>query len=384
LTFWTFTDIICFNGSLKVVIIVKPDMQGFNEKKATDVLSEVLSRVPFLSVQEIERNAVVPALEKYPTKLAEIDILARLRSSSSEEQLLIVEVKNNGQPSYVNRAIDQLSRYKVNFPDAYFVFMAPYISPRSAEICKRQGIGYIDFSGNCNLSFKNVFIERNNYPSLFQEKRELRSLFFPKATRVLRVLLEDPGRLWKVNELANKAKVSLGLASNIKKRLLEQAFIEELTEGVKLKEPEQLLKKWSENYSYEDNEISSYYSMKSMADVESEIAEVCKNEGIQYALTGFSGAARLAPSVRYQQAMIFVDVDNTEKITNRLNLKPGERGANISLWKPYDVYVFYSAKEIDNIKIVSPEQIYLDLNKYPGRGKEAAEAILDEVLRHKW
>lgn len=92
----------------------------------------------------------------------------------------------------------------------------------------------------------------------------------------------------------------------------------------------------------------------------------------------------MAPSVRYRQAMSFVDVDNMERIASRLNLTPADRGANISLWKPYDEYVFYGGKELNGIRIVSPEQLYLDLNRHPGRGREAAEAILEGALRRKW
>lgn len=363
---------------LKVAIIVKRNLRDINEKKAVEVLKETLSRVPFLTIKAIERDSAVPG------QVGEIDILARLKLSSSKGQLLIVEVKSSGQPRYVNLAISQLLRYRERFPDAYFVYMAPYISPRSAEICRREGMGYIDFSGNYYLSFQDVFMEGKDYPSLFQEKRELRSLFFPRATRVLRVMLDNPGKLWRVQELARYAKVSLGLASGIKRRLSEQTFIEELPGGLKLREPELLLVRWSENYSYEDNEISSYYSMKSIAHLESELAELCNDEGIDYALTGFSGAARLAPSVRYQQAMSFVDADDMERIASRLNLKPADRGANVSLWKPYDEYVFYAGQEINGIRIVSPEQLYLDLNRHPARGREAAEAILEEVLRRKW
>jgi hypothetical protein len=39
---------------------------------------------------------------------------------------------------------------------------------------------------------------------------------------------------------------------------------------------------------------------------------------------------------------------------------------------------------MNGIRIVSPEQLYLDLNRHPGRGREAAEAILEEVLKRKW
>ena len=45
----------------------------------------------------------------------------------------------------------------------------------------------------------------------------------------------------------------------------------------------------------EKNEVQDFYSMKNPAEVESDLARVCSNQGISYALTAFSGAARLAP-----------------------------------------------------------------------------------------
>lgn len=355
-----------------------------NEKKAVEVLKETLSQVPFLQIQEVRNNVILSGGKTNQHTGSGIAVLVWVRLSSCEEQQLLVEVKTSGQPRYVNQAINSFLRYKDRFPGAYYVFMAPYISPRSAEICKNEGMGYIDFSGNCGLSFKNVFVERYNYPSLFQGKRELHSLFSPRATRVLRVLLDNPRKAWKVQELSRQAGVSLGLASNIKKRLREQEFILEEDEGIVLKEPEQLLHRWSENYTYEDNTLHLFYSIKPIAVLESEIAAMCENQCLLYALAGFSAAARIAPSVRYQQAMIFIEGDALDKVATLYGLKPAERGANVSLWQPYDESVFYASGKKDGITIVAPEQIYLDLNRYPGRGEESAETILEEVLRPRW
>ncbi|MDQ7827239.1 MAG: type IV toxin-antitoxin system AbiEi family antitoxin [Candidatus Eremiobacteraeota bacterium] len=354
------------------------------EKRAAEALRETLSRIPFLKILEITETARIPGSRIKENKEADAALIARVRVPSSGDQLLVIEVENSGQPRFVNRAINHFLRHKDRFRNAYCIIMAPYISPRSAEICRSEGRGYIDFSGNCSLSFKNVFIEKSNYPSLFQEKRELGSLFSPRATRILRVLLDNPGKIWKVQELSRKAKVSLGLASNIKKKLMEQEFVTDTKDGITVKEPEQLLSKWAENYLYEANMIRSYYSMKSIAVLESEIAGFCKKKGISYGLAGFSGAARLAPAVRYQQAMIFIESDAIGLIESSMKIKPADRGANISLWSPYDEYVFYGSREVNGIGIVSPVQLYLDLNRYPGRGKEAAEALLEEVIRPAW
>ena len=64
--------------------------------------------------------------------------------------------------------------------------MAPYISPKAAEICIASDIGYIDLAGNCHLSFDNIYIERQGTPNPFRTKRKLRSIYSKKTTRVLR------------------------------------------------------------------------------------------------------------------------------------------------------------------------------------------------------
>jgi hypothetical protein len=68
-----------------------------------------------------------------------VDFLVLLDISGNEKKL-IIEVKNNGQPRIVRSSINQLFRYKGSFPDAYLIFIAPYISEVAADICKNQGI----------------------------------------------------------------------------------------------------------------------------------------------------------------------------------------------------------------------------------------------------
>ena len=100
------------------------------------------------------------------------------------QQNLVVEAKTSGQPRLVREAINQLMRYRPLFPGSYGVFIAPYISPESAKILVNAGIGYIDFSGNCLLSFDQIYIEQGGKPNSFMNRRELRSLYSPKAERV--------------------------------------------------------------------------------------------------------------------------------------------------------------------------------------------------------
>jgi hypothetical protein len=339
------------------------------EKNAQNALRATLEKIPFLKIVSIgrERNGV--------------DLVVNI-ALNNKKQALIVELKNNGQPRVAREAVNQLIRYRNSYPNAYGVFMAPYISPQAAEICLKDGVGYIDYAGNCYLSFGQVYIEQTGRPNPFRTKRDLTSLYSPKASRVLRVLMNNPGRTWKTQDLANESGVSLGQIANVKKLLLDREWIIRQN-GFSLNEPWKLLEEWSNAYTYRKNQVRNFYSLKSLPEIEADLAQVCSEKGIEYALTGFSGAARFAPAVRYNRAMAYVST-MAQDLVVLLNLKEVESGANVMLLGPYDEGVFYDTQVIDNIRIVSPLQIYLDLKNYKGRGEEAAEVLLRDVIKPKW
>ena len=67
-----------------------------------------------------------------------------------------------------------------------------------------------------------------------------------------------------------------------------------------------------------------------------------------------------------------------------LGAKRVDSGANLVLAVPEDPFVFYQSRTIDDIAVVSPLQLYLDLRKQPGRGEEAAQEILKREIMPTW
>ncbi|HSB71933.1 MAG TPA: type IV toxin-antitoxin system AbiEi family antitoxin [Candidatus Methylomirabilis sp.] len=261
--------------------------------------------------------------------------------------------------------------------------MAPYISQQSAQICTENGIGYVDLAGNCRLSFGRVYVEREGRPNPIPQRRDLRSLYSTRTTRVLRVLLLDPKKTWKLQPLAREAGVSLGQVYNVKKLLADREWIRTEKQGLRLVDPGPLLTEWSQNYSYRRNAARDFFSLDAPPDIESKLATACRDGGIQYALTGFSAAARLAPMVRYQRVMAYVNGD-PDGVVKTLGLKEVPSGANVALLSPYDDGVFYGAADVNGIQIVSSVQAYLDLIGFRGRGEEAATFLLEQVIQRQW
>lgn len=362
-----------FQQMLKESYAMKMSSEALN-KMAEQALEACLSKVPFLRIKEMRREP--ESREIRP------DLLVKLALPEGELYLLI-EFKANGQPRFARQAVNELLRYRGRYPKSYGVFMAPYISPRAAEICAQEDIGYIDLAGNCRLSFARVYIEQEGKPNIFARRRELRSLYSPRAERILRVLLNDPRRAWKVAGLADEAQVSLGQVSNVKRLLTDREWVQAEEDGFVLVEPDQLLSEWVQNYSFRRNPVEDFYSLKSVAEIESALQDICGRKGIRYALTGFSGAARFAPAVRYQRAMAYVE-ETREDLVSMLGLRRVSSGANLTILSPYDEGIFYGSRRIDGVEIASPVQIYLDLSAFRGRGEEAAQALLEQVIRPGW
>jgi hypothetical protein len=359
---------------LKMVISMKLSREQL-EQKAAEAIRACLDDVPSVKIKDIQIEGNFQG--------SSADIVTTVNTPSGSSYYLVAEVKADGQPRAAREAVNQLWRSWGNRRAVVPVFIAPYISPETAEICKQDSTNYMDLAGNCRLVFGDIFVERQGMPNPFSEKRTLRSLYSPKSSRILRVLLANPGTAWKVQDLANAANVSLGLVATVKERLEDQEWLQKTERGLKLRDPEKLLSEWAQNYSFRKNTVREYFSLTAVTDLEGNIAKECVDNNLQYAMTGFSASARLAPAVRSPRMMAYVE-NISEKLTLSLGLKEVTSGANVTLLQPYDTGVFYGSKEIDGIIVATPVQVYLDLRGLRGRGEEAAVKLLNEVIRQQW
>src|SRR5207247_11235401 len=96
--------------------------------------------------------------------------------------------------------------------------------------------------------------EKDGQRRLRPSARRLRSLFAPRATRVVRVLLAEPQRAWRLEELAKAAQVSLGHSHNVMSRLEDLRWVErDREQRIHLGKPFDLPQAWCESYRYRGN-----------------------------------------------------------------------------------------------------------------------------------
>ena len=345
--------------------------------KSSDIRRQAVQRLKelFPKAQGWEETAE-PRIGSQPA-----DLLVKFRLGG-QEHVFVLEVSSLGQPRQIRAVVTRFEEIKREVSGAYPVATAVYIGPQSARILKNHGFGYVDLSGNCHLAFENVLIEKEGKRNVRPSTRPLRSLFAPRATRVVRVLLEDQARTWRLEELAKATGVSLGHSHNVVKRLEDVRSIQrDGGQRITLGKPADLLDAWGDSYTYRANEIASYaaperVSRRLMAD----LAKAATADNRRYAFTLSAGLSLVAPQTRLGGVHCYLEGDPAP-IAAALGLHPaGEADGSLHLLAPYDPGVFHGSLDKAGLKVVCLPQLYADLVRYERRGAEQAEHLRREAM----
>lgn len=293
---------------------------------------------------------------------------------------LFVEVRKQLSP---NALLGLVPRLKWLPPDGVMLICAPYISSRVAELCTEHHVSYLDSVGNCRVVAPGLFIHVSGRPNRPLVKTAI-DPFSKKSSRVVRTLLTHVDKGWQVQKLAEHSDVSLGLASRVKRSLVEEGYLEERNRLLFVRDPASLLQRWASSYRPSVKRVS-VFSLAKPSETEVRIAEWCSGKGISYALTQLSAAWRYSPMVRYDKSVVYVgkQLDSSaqlKELLRHLDARQVDTGSNCVLWITDDPAVFVEARQINGITVVSPLQLYLDLKRLAGRGEDAAQEILDNQL----
>lgn len=305
------------------------------------------------------------------------DNIATLKLRNEEEIKIRLLISPDGYPKQIKEVISGM------FYDMYCVILAPYITEQTAEICKKAEVGFLDMAGNCYIACKSLYVEIKGNKNDNMPTRAIKSVFERSSvvsSVILRIMLEDTGRTWKLKELAQAAGCSIGQVSKVKDFLLKQMYIAQNSEGISVIDPKALMKDWAKVYSDKGEERIQCYSLLPLKDIEERISKMKADTGIECLLSGFSGGVRYQPVVRYQKVHVLIDADDLDDAINYLELKKVDSGANVIFIVMYNKCVELNSRTIKNSPVASPVQVYLDCMSLKGRGEEIAEAILNKEI----
>lgn len=354
------------------------------ESKLAATLRSMLEEVGWLRDWSVEIN---PA----PFDRA-FDILARIplpHANSSAE--LWIECKDLPRPSrfpYVSLQNDfSGGKRTTRVP----VLAAPFISPRMSELCRKHGWSWFDLAGNCRLNVPNAFlIERAGHDPVHQPPTPQANLGTREAGRVVRTLLAvpNPMRRWTQRDLAQLCSpgVSIGLVNKVVAFLREQAFLADRAEGgFILHDPVGLLMAWRDAYRFDRHQRQGYFTLKQGRKLQESLSFLDAPSGGYVAYGVFSAAEFQAPHVRQPKTWLYAAAEHLDFVADTLEAKPVDSGENLVVLIPDDPGVFaWEEAQEGRLACTNPVQTYVDLFHSGGRGREAAEALLEQKLKPEW
>ena len=330
--------------------------------ESISVLKELLGRVP-----------VVEDIQIADESEHGFTVILQERGSGSFE--IHVTCLKRAVPSSVKEVVSQSNG------QLYCIIMAPYISDASAKICETYGVGYCDLSGNCLIQMDSIYISNKGNPNRYPVENHAKTIFKSSAkitSLILRELMKDVSKRWKIKELAEKVGCSIGMVSRVNTYLCEQSWAAMDYSGLHITDAESLMKEWSR--AYEIPEAISCYTIESIPRFEEKCYAAYRNNGVSLCLTGFSGGVRYAPVVRYTKAHVWVDRKDITDFLNLTECKKVDSGANVTVYIADSDEVFVDCREINQSRVASPVQVYLDCMQLKGRGEEMAEAVFSKEI----
>lgn len=323
----------------------------------------------------------IPAIDKCEIiEDTENGFIAEVELDGGILRMFNVLVLNRTYPQQIKEVINKLdfSRHS-----SYNVIIAPYISDLSAELCDKSDIGYIDEAGNCLIKTHTIYISEKGNHNKKISKQKMKTIFDPSyvvSSKILRYLMKDVKRVWKLKYLADEVKCSIGQVSKVKDYLCEQLWAEMTPGGLVIKDAEAIMIAWGKEYSVNNNNIRSLYTLEPIAIFEKKVQNIFKENRISCYLTGFSGGVRYAPVVRYNKVQIIVRPEDYREFVINSECKEVETGANISVIIANEDDLLIDSRNLEGCMVASPVQIYLDCMQNKGRGEEMAEAILKKEI----
>jgi len=311
-----------------------------------------------------------------------VDAAIDLKGSNGTYATIAVEAKKSFGPRSVDQLLGSLGRTLRNLAgNVPILVVAPWLSERTRERLRDEGINYLDLTGNSLFRLDNptVFIEtegaRKDPSPLPRGKARLQG---PKAGRLVRTLV-DVRPPYGVRELATAAELTPGYVSRLLDTLDDEALVQRAARGgVDSVDIRGLIRRWADSYDvFRANEAVTYLAPAGASPTLQRLASTRQ----RIAVTGSFAAVRLAAVAG--PALLTVYCDDLAALTEELGLIPTDEGANVAVLTPFDPVVWERTSMQDGVTFAAPSQVAIDCLTGNGRMPAEGEALLQWMTENE-
>lgn len=294
---------------------------------------------------------------------------------------LVVEVKRRVRVGEIPALRARLAAAQASVP----LVLAGWLSPLSRRELRDAGISYVDGTGNVDLRLSRPGLHIHTEGAARDPEpapSALQSLKGPGASRAVRALV-DFAPPYGLRELASASGASAPVLSRVLTLLEGEGLVRRGARG-RVEEVgwSGVLRRWGEDYEPASaHRAVPYLEPRGLVALQRRLGTLTE----PWAATGTLGVppgTAVAPT-----HLVTIYVERPERCAQALGLRRVEAGANALLVEPADAGVFArSVRGEDGVIRCAPSQVFVDLQRGPGRGSAEAEALLTwmEADERRW
>jgi hypothetical protein len=252
-----------------------------------------------------------------------------------------------------------------------------------AAAAEQHGIGYLDVHGQGLLVGPHLVYyaaPASQVAGAIAPPRA--SAFAPKASRVVRALLSDPLRGWRLTEVATLIDLYPGNVHRTLASLQQRGLVERDRDRYVVPDPGSLLEAWAEAAL----PAKHGFSLPVEGDLNSAVADLVGRVGGEAVVSGELAAELLVQHLPARSALVHCLEASAWHRLEPVDMSPpgtwaGRESGRIVVDLP-DEGVAHFGASIDGLPLVGPAQLYVDLSQSATRGRQAAEEVRRQLLRY--
>lgn len=334
-----------------------------------------------LSPETLRILRALPGLTAQADRAPEARADAMLHAAGTATPLLL-EVKHRVNAATARIVAEQAGDGPGGFP---VLVVAAETTVEAREILRAAGVGVVDGDGNAHVELPGALVHIEGRAGDAKHRPGPVRLS-GKAGAVAQALLVDPARAWKVTDVADRARCSVGLAHRVLKRLEVEGVVRAEGTGPRrtrhVDDPAALLDLWAEEQQQRVVSTRAFLLAQTTRQAIDELGAGLEKAGIDHALAGAAGASLLAPFVTAVPVieMWAAATEAPEQLCEAVGAEAVEHGNNVVFLQADRDDPLLFRERVEGRWVASPFRLYADLLRAPQRGREQAQHLRTEVI----
>jgi hypothetical protein len=352
-----------------------------NEKEITDRLINNKEICTPLTINRFDTQVVL-------SEVYRADAIAEFSIANGPSFEAIIEIKSIATPKAVIEACRQISNMLlITARKLVPIFVAPYIGKEQAGILTKEGISWIDLSGNMLIRVADkIYIERTGKPNKFPDTTPIRQIFQGTSSLVSRALLLKSEGFSSLNEIVDfingrNATITLSTVSKVLQSLENELLIKKEKSFVTVTQPDKLLRRLEEgyiNYARRREARKYRFAIKNEDDMFTAFLE----QQVAYAACGFY-AARLKGLALTDEITLFVkSLEEARRACEYAgtSIEANAEFGQLVLIETNDAGIWFNLQKQPSQNVVDDIELYLELMVRTPRGPAIAEQLRNKIL----